>query len=136
MSRMLKIQALACRALSLIGKTGRQAAAAKKQRAGFYREAWREAATILNGACCRYNTPTGPMQSLHTGNPDMPVFTKGSFKVAAESKLIAKYNYAWKHADVRLVSTVKLIPCDIRISSSSIFSWLPWLRHDCLVSGN
>lgn len=47
MSRFLKIQALASRAFSLFGRTGRQAAAAKKQRAAFYREAWKEAADIL-----------------------------------------------------------------------------------------
>jgi D-alanine-D-alanine ligase-like ATP-grasp enzyme len=47
MSRWLKFQALACRAISLLGTTGRQAAAAKRQRAEFYAAAWREAADHL-----------------------------------------------------------------------------------------
>jgi hypothetical protein len=48
MSRILKIQALAYRAVSLLGKTGRQFAAAKRQRADFYRAAWRGAAAHLD----------------------------------------------------------------------------------------
>lgn len=47
MSRFLTIQALAHRAVSLLGKTGRQFAAAKRQRADFYTVAWREAAESL-----------------------------------------------------------------------------------------
>ena len=48
MSRILKIQALAHRAVSLLGKTGRQFAAAKRQRADFYRAAWQDAAAHLD----------------------------------------------------------------------------------------
>lgn len=48
MSRILKIQALVHRAVSLLGKTGRQFAAAKRQRADFYRSAWQHAAAHLN----------------------------------------------------------------------------------------
>ena len=47
MTRLLTIQALAHRAVSLWGKTGRQSAAAKRQRADFYKVAWREAADSL-----------------------------------------------------------------------------------------
>lgn len=48
MSRFLKIQALAHRAVSLLGKTGRQTTAAKRQRADFYQQAWRGAAAFLD----------------------------------------------------------------------------------------
>lgn len=48
MSRLLKIQALAHRAVSLLGKTGRQMSAAKRQRADFYQQAWRGAASCLD----------------------------------------------------------------------------------------
>ena len=47
MPRLLTIQALAQRAVSLLGKTGRQFAEAKRQRADFYKVAWREAADSL-----------------------------------------------------------------------------------------
>lgn len=47
MTRLLTIQALAHRAFCLLGKTGRQFAAAKRQRADFYEVAWREAADNL-----------------------------------------------------------------------------------------
>jgi glutathione synthase/RimK-type ligase-like ATP-grasp enzyme len=47
MSRILKIQALAHRAVSLLGKTGRQSTVAKRQRADFYRAAWQDAARLL-----------------------------------------------------------------------------------------
>jgi cyanophycin synthetase len=48
MTRFLKIQALAHRAVSLLGNTGRQFAAAKRKRADFYNVAWRNAAISLD----------------------------------------------------------------------------------------
>lgn len=48
MTRTLRIQALAHRAFSLVGKTARQSAAAKQQRCDFYAAAWREAAGCLD----------------------------------------------------------------------------------------
>lgn len=47
MTRFLQIQALTVRALAMLGRTGKQAAIARKQRADFYRDAWQEAAEIL-----------------------------------------------------------------------------------------
>lgn len=71
MNRVLKLQALALRAVSLWGKSGRQSRAAKHQRRRFYEAAWKEAASYLNA---EFNVLSKDVFSIRTRDACTRVF--------------------------------------------------------------
>lgn len=71
MTRILKIQALAQRAFSLLGKAAQQSTTARNHRTQFYAAAWREAAGILQAEISRLD---GNLFVIHRHDESTRVF--------------------------------------------------------------